>query len=77
MSNLILQSTFQILVMNFNKSVDNALDVLLLPGRMQEQVDGAGAQTLGNGADNAFVIDALGVIQQKGNFAVPKPLSSL
>lgn len=48
--------------MNLHKSVDDALDVLLLPGRMQEQVDGAGAQALGNGADNAFVIDALGVI---------------
>ena len=48
--------------MNFNKSVDDALDVLLLPGRMQEKVDGAGAQALGYGADDTFVVDALGVI---------------
>ena len=66
--------------MNLHKSVDHALDVLLLPSRMQEQVDRAGAQALGYGADDAFVVDALGVLyslEQKGNFAVPKPLSSL
>ena len=48
--------------MDLNKSVNDALDVLLLPRRVQEQVDRAGAQTLGNGADNTFVVDALGVI---------------
>lgn len=65
--------------MNLHKSVDDALDVLLLPRRVQEQVDRAGAQALGNGADNAFVIVPLGLysLEQKGNFAVPKPLSSL
>ena len=62
--------------MDLNKSVNDALDVLLLPGRMQEQVDGAGAQALGYGADDTFVVDALGVILLGAEWE-PKPLSSL